>query len=325
MSEGKVEVFPCGPLSEDQARKSLPPDWPSGEFITEVLEKHGVRATHIGDATYWQASARWALLSKFDLSPLGHTPYKRESETSPKRKLSFSIEELQSVKNKWETICADRRNDHLTGANDLLELIQTSKSNGRSLKWSFMKCDPGCQFRLHAHPNVELVYCALGALHEVRMSGPPIPRHMYGSEGKGKVRGPNIQQLDLPWSFGTLYEGEWLVNEPGSIHKSFTATNGQGCLLMILWGGFHADIPQENEPKDVNVHEAVNSMDDQLSSCDCASWDRISETFLPQSERSVNLETLQRHYNNALRVSSSFFITSPTVRSTRSAILLCSS
>ena len=39
-----------------------------------------------------------------------------------------------------------------------------------------MDCVSGCQFRLHAHPNIELVYCLRGELHEIRMEGPPITK-----------------------------------------------------------------------------------------------------------------------------------------------------
>ena len=97
--------------------------------------------------------------------------------------------------------------------------------------------------------------------------------------------GPDLSRLERSWTFGTLCEGEWLVNEPGSIHRSFTATNSEGCLLLTLWGGSHADIPSGQEPTSVNVNKAVNDMDEKLSECGCTRWDTISETFLPASER----------------------------------------
>jgi hypothetical protein len=142
-----------------------------------------------------------------------------------------------------------------------------------------MDIAPGTQFDLHAHPNIELVYFIRGALHDIRMSGEPIQRKF----ASGKVCGPNLTQLDRSWYFGTQSQGEWLVNEVGSIHKSFTATNGNGCLFMCLWGGRHADIQQE--PERVNVQQALEQMDKKLSTCDCTKWDKISETFLPASER----------------------------------------
>ena len=50
------------------------------------------------------------------------------------------------------------------------------QSNERILEWSLMDIVPGCQFNLHAHPNIELVYWLYGELHEVRMDGKPITK-----------------------------------------------------------------------------------------------------------------------------------------------------
>ena len=63
--------------------------------------------------------------------------------------------------------------------NDLIEFLMTMQSNERILEWSVMGIDSGCQFKLHAHPNIELVYCLHGELHEVRMDGKPITKTFH--------------------------------------------------------------------------------------------------------------------------------------------------
>ena len=215
---------------------------------------------------------------------------------------------------------------------DLLELLSEGKSNGRNLRWALMKCPPGCQFRLHAHPNIELVYCLQGELHEVRMEGPPVERSsMMLVESKQErqeegqpssssssttsssskttntnrnltILGPNITDLKRPWHFHTLHAGQWLVNECGSIHKSFTSTCGIGCTLLVMWGGSHANIPNDRAPQSPSIEEAANSMDSKLttmttttskkseeSSPSCryctSNLGQLSESFLPESER----------------------------------------
>ena len=81
-----------------------------------------------------------------------------------------------------------------------------------------------------------------------------------------------------------------MVNEVGSIHKSFTATNGNGCVLLCLWGGSHADIADEL----ALVTDAVEMMDRRLTDeCGChpsdGDFESIQEIFLPESERSKAL------------------------------------
>ena len=60
-------------------------------------------------------------------------------------------------------------------------------------------------------------------------------------------------------------------------------------MLVVLWGGSHADISEDGAPTLVNVPQAVNRMDQKL--CDCQNGDRLEETFLPDSEKSNNQNT----------------------------------
>jgi hypothetical protein len=240
----------------------------------EMMESKGIAASKIGDEAYWQASARLALMLKYKRMPDDFKVAYTHTDTGTRR-LALTIHDVATIQTTWEKLLQKNSND------DLTEFLHTSLSSGRQLHWSVMDCAPGTQFNMHAHPNIEVVYCIRGALHEIRMSGEPIER----SFKSGQVYGPNLTHLDRSWYFGTLTQGEWLVNEVGSIHKSFTATNGIGCLLICLWGGAHANIQQGEEPERINVQQALDRMDEKLSTCDCTKWDQISETFLPLSER----------------------------------------
>jgi hypothetical protein len=190
---------------------------------------------------------------------------------------------------------------------DLMDFVSSrcQTSNRRPMQWAFMTCPAGVQFALHAHPNLELVYCCTGALHEIRMDGAPIP-HDYTAaaaaaglanltsgavesnqpnEPPHKVSGPSLTSLQRSWTFGTLSAGQWLVNEVGSIHKSFTATNATSpCRLLVCWGGSHANI--SHPPTTLDVNEAVSVMDRRLCVCnERKEYSAIAETFLPESER----------------------------------------
>jgi hypothetical protein len=48
------------------------------------------------------------------------------------------------------------------------EFFKTGKSNGRTMKWDIMTISPNTSFKLHAHPNIEIIYVIQGAIHEYR-------------------------------------------------------------------------------------------------------------------------------------------------------------
>jgi hypothetical protein len=194
--------------------------------------------------------------------------------------------------------------DETTMVDDLMDFVSSrcQTSNRRPMQWAFMTCPVGVQFALHAHPNLELVYCCTGALHEVRMDGPPIPHDYtaiatlanptaaadvsnHSNEPPHKVSGPSLTSLQRSWTFGTLSAGQWLVNEVGSIHKSFTATSATSpCRLLVCWGGSHANIA--HPPTTLDVNDAVSVMDGRLCACnEMKEYSAIAETFLPESER----------------------------------------
>lgn len=300
-----------------------PLEWPSGDFLLHILttEKALLLDQHhhhhdIDNAEYWQASARQALLQKFGYlrSDVTNTESKGVPETVRTGASNNSID-IHKVQNCWKEVVHDlqqkneRKNVDEHFDNDLLDLLQSQcqRSNQRTLQWGYMDCPSSFQFTLHAHPTIELVYCVTGALHEIRMQGEPFTKefepnedanddeaHDNNSKNKktNKLRGPNLTELKRPWSFGTLSAGQWLVNEVGSIHKSFTATNATGsCQLLVLWHGSHANV--QYPPRTPNVPEAVDVMDRQLTTtgcCDCSNPTVISETFLPDSERKKRAE-----------------------------------
>lgn len=48
------------------------------------------------------------------------------------------------------------------------EFCKTGKSNNRAMKWDIMTITPNTSFKLHAHPNIEIIYVIQGAIHEYR-------------------------------------------------------------------------------------------------------------------------------------------------------------
>jgi hypothetical protein len=336
-----------------------PVDWPSGEQIVQIIlqDHHEQEQPTGGDARgsspaadpetkkhWWQASIRKAMLEKFGYLPrrnglsndVGSSSFSSSSWTSTGAQDSIEIE---SVQQKWKAVIVSFMSDD-DGSDescDFRDFVSSrcSTSNGRFLEWSIMECAPNLQFHLHAHPNIELICCLSGSIHEIRMHGPPITKSFDveqtttitaaaeddtipetaskssnnnnaagdsnngGKNGNVNVKGPSLTTWRGPWRFGTVHAEEFLVNEVGSIHKSFSGN--EGCTLLTLWGGSHANIA--DPPNSPNIDAAVEVMQGRLlrlqcaspsttsvgessSSC-CGQWERIWETFLPDSEKSA--------------------------------------
>lgn len=241
--------------------------WPDGEFLQLIVEKHSCSnaTTTSSSAECLQVGARRALLQTF--FPL--LLIRNDVSTDPPQKDAQN--EVQQV---WNDLVVQTMRDgnkmapnNKANNNDLMEFLQYRRSCGKQLHWSVLECQAGCQFRLHAHPNLELVYCIRGALHEMRRQE---SKHHY-------------------YAFASLIAGDWLVNTAGSVHKSFTASN-QECILLALWSGAHADIPEISA-----VTAAVERADASLLLVECsaadgcaaagAATDTLDVTFLPESER----------------------------------------
>lgn len=121
-------------------------------------------------------------------------------------------------------------------------------SNNRQLKWDIMKIKPNTSFKLHAHPNIEVIHCIKGAIHEYRFNGSPVVRD-YASNEFGDNEVLNGAKFitrtcaSVNGNDGVAYDdniGDYLVNDTGSIHLSFTKSSG--CILLVLWSGCHINI-----------------------------------------------------------------------------------
>jgi hypothetical protein len=343
MTRGIIIHREYGPVGTASASTFDPYQWPDGQQYIDVLTKEGVlpfptegRDNEAGAAeasqasptspssSYWQAAARWALLSKYGVLFGGGSDAGGGTTTDAslvlreiaymafgaKRRLVLSDEAVREISRRWKEVVDDALATTYSSSSDttsdtastipweLLEFVRTGLSHGRPMQWTILECPAGLQFPVHAHPNFELVYNLRGDLHEVRMKGDPLPMELppppppavsSPSNEKPVVKGPSLTRISRPWYFGTVREGEWLVNEVGSVHKTFTASKGDGCLLLVVWGGSNANIDAADEPRTPNVQAAVDRMDERICSCGSDRWEEIQETFLPESERSANV------------------------------------
>ena len=75
-----------------------------------------------------------------------------------------------SFKTKFNNAIVTAMKHYFSGtlAKQYDEIIQTQLSNGRKLYWNFMIIKPNCSFKLHAHPNIEVIFVVNGSIHEHR-------------------------------------------------------------------------------------------------------------------------------------------------------------
>jgi hypothetical protein len=332
MTRGVIVHREYGSVGTSSASSFDPLRWPDGQNYLDILEAEGIKIIENnnlhddGDddsrrdgADYWQAAARWVLMSKYGVLKTTTLPENEDEDASSgtllnqisyrndedkgesghrhRRHLVLSSETIDAIARRWTELVVEVTNapslSTSTIPKDLVEFLRTGQSNGRVMQWTVLECPRGLQFPVHSHPNFELVYNLRGDLHEVRMEGEPVPVDS-SSDKNGDVvvaKGPNLTHLRRAWRFGTVREGEWLVNEVGSVHKTFTSSRQDtgGCLLLVVWGGSNANVDPNEEPETPNVQEAVDRMDARLCSCgggEAGRWEEIQETFLPESERS---------------------------------------
>mmetsp|Transcript_37392 Transcript_37392/g.57386 ORF Transcript_37392/g.57386 Transcript_37392/m.57386 type:complete len:218 (-) Transcript_37392:339-992(-) len=208
-----------------------------------------------------------------------HTMRKKEERNS--FRLVLSSRATSEINKTWNQLVQqqeqqkqDKKDEE---EDDLVEFLRDGgSSNHRTMKWSILECGPSCQFKLHAHPNIELLYCIQGQLHEVRMKGDALSttRSRTTSNSSSSSLLSNKE-----WYFSSLFEGQWLVNETGSVHKSFTSTSS-GCRVWAMWSGSHADFD-----KDLSiVNNAVEEMNAKLCTDGC-NPSLLLQTFVPESEQ----------------------------------------
>lgn len=153
--------------------------------------------------------------------------------------------------------------------NDILvnEVNAKGTSNSHPLKLQLLACPKGFEFKLHAHPSVELIVPLIGELWERRLVGaamssdhlkrgvelsvPAYSDKLYEdpNDDSMALAKENLQaSMSAISSLGTkgkfvdrsTREGQVLYNAVGSIHQSYTKE--EGCLLFVLWSGIHADL-----------------------------------------------------------------------------------
>lgn len=117
---------------------------------------------------------------------------------------------------------------------DFQELVDSNGTScGRSMRFDVMRISPNTSFKLHAHPNLEIIFVVKGAMHEYRFQGPNLP--------KDQLKDLKSCVPDLPgekFALRRVAEGSFLINQPGSVHLSFTRDDPE-TVLLVLWSGLH--------------------------------------------------------------------------------------
>jgi hypothetical protein len=120
-----------------------PEQWPPGGVYLDALQRAGMALPpqQGDDAAYWQACARWALLTKYGY--FANTTVRRSD-----------VDFIQRIASVWRAAALPPSappggTQASTTTNDLVELLQCSRSNNRKVRFALMICQPGTQVRFY--------------------------------------------------------------------------------------------------------------------------------------------------------------------------------
>jgi hypothetical protein len=162
----------------------------------------------------------------------------------------------------------------MTAKTLLEEVVSKGMSNGHPLMLQFLACPPNVSFSLHSHASVELDIPLVGKLwekylygaalnptlllrkspltvvQEMDQEGSKLYTPLFDKEVKEVTQSLTQTVVDKIPSLGNIgkfvdrvnEEGSVIYNEIGSIHQTYT--KDQGCLILALWCGAHANIDQ---------------------------------------------------------------------------------
>lgn len=284
LPEGMIDRHAHDFLTADEVWNG---DFPLG--IPElVVQKEGFDLPRSDDATYWQTSARWMMLQKYRPRLLPRhlqNPYHFSPSSDGHLGLVFSDYDTQLINQIWQGIVNSvvKSSDDTTDAagnklDDLSDFLKNGgSSNGFPLQWSFRLCGPNARLKLHAHKGLELVYCLRGALHEVRLQGEPV------ASEQDFIDTVSMSFANRKWKFQTLQQGQWMINEIGSVHQSFTASSGTGCCLLVLSAGSHWNVPESDDGRNPTVmigHENIQDIIERLNDKLCAGNRKSSKDWV---------------------------------------------
>eukprot|EP00980_Cylindrotheca_fusiformis_P009775 scaffold2155_cov96-Cylindrotheca_fusiformis.AAC.6 len=241
--EASIEAPTGGPI---------PKDWPSAASMKALLQ---------AAATTWDSGGLQPPSKDGLLLPPG---YGGGDET-----LDEAVERLcvNWRRNLWNLGERNQPDMHPSAQEDLETFLKTGQSgitydgSAFPMRIGVLILPKNRVFGAHAHPTIELEHTLRGALGEVRIVAgdntkelPVAHRGPWKPRPGGKaLAGPNLVDLDekhssLPntaqWKIMTpVAAGNYLFNEVGSIHKSYTGP--EDGAFMVLWGGIHATIEEE--------------------------------------------------------------------------------
>lgn len=136
-------------------------------------------------------------------------------------------------------------------ATELDEFLLTRLSNGTRMKWDIMRIRKNVAFRLHIHSTIECIYVVKGSISEHRKIGVPIAITEFEKINEASAADTSTFTRKVPvttdmFCTRTVKQGEFIVNEIGSMHLSYTEE--EDAILLVLWCGKHLNIPSSMMP-----------------------------------------------------------------------------
>lgn len=146
---------------------------------------------------------------------------------------------------------------------ELSEVFDKGVSNGYPLRLQILVLPKDSAFKIHAHPNIEMIVGLVGELREAKLTDYYHSRkilertsHSFTPPDDSAVKDMMdyfeqcmvIKDEDSRSRFVDRVctrQGRCCANQIGSVHQSYSSKN-QGTIVFVLWSGCHANVKFDN-------------------------------------------------------------------------------
>ena len=200
----------------------------------------------------------WVGGSFLSMSP-ARTFQSQLTEMNPNAPEIFSTkEEVDSFdKDFWRLLMTSFSVEELT------ELFEKGSSNGYPLRLQILVLPKDSTYKIHAHPNLELIIGMQGELMEYKLTDYHHSKKMLQRKSYTLTPPSDNVIKDMMDQFERCMviedqgnrshfvdrvcttQGKCCSNQIGSVHQSFSGKN-KGTMVFVLWSGCHANVKLEN-------------------------------------------------------------------------------
>jgi hypothetical protein len=146
---------------------------------------------------------------------------------------------------------------------ELSELVDKGTSNGYPLRFQILVLPKDSVYKIHAHPNIELIIGMVGKMMEAKLTDYYHSKNVLERKSVSANPPSDNEVRDMMDHFEhcmviddedgrSLFvdrvctrQGKCCANQIGSVHQSYSPKDS-GTMVFVLWSGCHANVNKSN-------------------------------------------------------------------------------